>query len=72
MDVQQITDALDRVFKDENTRLVFWEDPEGEFVEHLSSIALEGRPPMRDASSRYFWLTENGGVRLAIVRFAGG
>lgn len=42
MDVKQITDALDRVFNEENARVVFWNDPDGEFVESLPSVALEG------------------------------
>ena len=42
MDVTQITDALGRVFSDESVRIVFWNDPDGEFVESLPDIALEG------------------------------
>ena len=42
MDVAQITDALDRVFNDEQVRIVFWNDPDGEFVESLPDIALAG------------------------------
>ncbi len=41
MDVKQITDALDRVFNEENARVVFWNDPEGEFLESVPSVALE-------------------------------
>ena len=42
MDVAQITDALDQVFNDDHVRIVFWNDPNGEFVESLPDIALEG------------------------------
>ena len=42
MDVAQITDALDRVFNDEQVRIVFWNDPDREFVETLPDIALAG------------------------------
>ena len=42
MDVAQITDALDRVFNDEHVRIVFWNDPDGEFIETLPDIALAG------------------------------
>ena len=42
MDVAQITDALDQVFNEEQVRVVFWNDPDGEFVESLADIELEG------------------------------
>ena len=42
MDVAQITDALDQVFNEEHVRIVFWNDPDGEFVESLPDIAIEG------------------------------
>ena len=42
MDVAQITDALHQVFNDDHVRIVFWNDPNGEFVESLPDIALEG------------------------------
>ena len=42
MNVKQITDALDRVFNQESARIVFWNDPEGEFVEALPSVTLDG------------------------------
>ena len=42
MDVTQITDALDQVFNDEQVRVVFWNDPDREFVRSLPDIALEG------------------------------
>ena len=42
MDVTQITGALESVFNDEHVRVVFWNDPDGEFIESLPVIALEG------------------------------
>lgn len=42
MNVEKITEALDRVFNEESARIVFWNDPDGEFVESLPSIAIEG------------------------------
>ena len=42
MDVAQITAALDQVFNDEQVRIVFWNDPDGEFAGSLADIALEG------------------------------
>ena len=42
MDVTQITDALERLFNEEEARIVFWNDPDGEFIESLPDIALEG------------------------------
>ena len=42
MDVAQIIDALDRIFNDEKVRIVFWNDPDGEFAGSLPGIALEG------------------------------
>ena len=42
MDVAQIIDALGQVFNDEQVRVVFWNDPDGDFVESLPDIALEG------------------------------
>ena len=44
MDVGHIIDALERLFNDEDepARIVFWNDPDGEFVELLPDIALEG------------------------------
>ena len=42
MDVAQITAALDQVFNDEQVRIVFWNDPDGEFAGSLPDIDLEG------------------------------
>ena len=42
MDVAQITAALDQVFNDQQVRIVFWNDPDGEFAGSLADIELEG------------------------------
>jgi len=42
MDVAKINDALSKVFNEENTRIVFWNDPDGEFMDTVPSISLEG------------------------------
>ena len=42
MDVAQINADLSRVFHDEHARIVFWNDPEGEFVETLPDITVDG------------------------------
>ena len=42
MDVAQITAALKRVFNEEHVRIVFWNDPDREFVGSLPDIAVEG------------------------------
>jgi uncharacterized protein (TIGR02687 family) len=39
-DLQQIHTALNRLFYEEGQRIVFWNDPEREFLETLPSIAL--------------------------------
>lgn len=46
-DLIQIHAALTRLFQEENRRIVFWNDPEGEFDEMLPSIALEGVTVLR-------------------------
>ncbi len=42
MDSKQITDVLIQAFEDDAPRIVFWNDPDGEFIETLPSISLEG------------------------------
>ena len=42
MDVTQLQEALNRRFNEEGARLVFWNDPEGEFQGVLADLALEG------------------------------
>lgn len=42
MDVAKITAAIGRKFDDEDARIVFWNDPDGEFAGSLKDIALEG------------------------------
>ncbi len=41
MDVSQLQEALARRFNEEGARLVFWNDPEGEFQSALGDLALE-------------------------------
>lgn len=41
MKVKQINDALDKIFNEEEARIVFWNDPEREFVHSLPYILLE-------------------------------
>lgn len=42
MDVAQLQDALTRKFDEEKRRLVFWNDPEGEFQSALAELDLDG------------------------------
>ncbi len=42
MDVAKITAAIGQLFDDEHARIVFWNDPDGEFAGSLPDIALEG------------------------------
>ncbi len=47
MDAPQIADSLTRLFKEENERIVFWHDPDKEFEDNLSTIAIEGITVLR-------------------------
>lgn len=47
MDARHITDALARVFNEDQVRIVFWNDPQAEFIESLPEIALEGVEVLR-------------------------
>ena len=47
MDSKQINDALIQAFKEDAPRIVFWNDPDGEFIETLRSISLEGVTVLR-------------------------
>ncbi|MEX0965352.1 MAG: hypothetical protein WDZ52_15080, partial [Pseudohongiellaceae bacterium] len=40
MDASQLNVALNKVFSEHNTRIVFWNDPEGEFAQSLPALAL--------------------------------
>ena len=42
MDTKQINDALDHIFREEEQRIVFWNDPEKEFQSALPFLMLEG------------------------------
>ena len=41
MDIKQINDALDRIFHEENARIVFWNDPQQEFLNTLPFLMLD-------------------------------
>lgn len=47
MDTKQINDALDRLFREEETRIVFWNDPDKEFQNVLPFILLDGVTTLR-------------------------
>lgn len=47
MDVTQITTALKRLYEDDGHRIVFWNDPEGEFEEALRRLDLNGVQVLR-------------------------
>ncbi len=42
MDTRQIHDALDRMYKEEGARIVFWNDPDNEFQTILPALNLDG------------------------------
>ncbi|MCJ7602403.1 MAG: BREX-1 system phosphatase PglZ type A [Desulfobulbaceae bacterium] len=42
MNIKQITDSLSKIYQEENKRIVFWYDTEGEFAEVLPSLELSG------------------------------
>lgn len=47
MDTKQINDALDRLFHEEDARIVFWNDPEREFLNVLPFLLLDGVTSLR-------------------------
>ena len=47
MDTQQVNDALDKLFQEEEGRIVFWNDPDKEFTNALPFILLEGVTTIR-------------------------
>ncbi len=42
MNIKQITDSLSKIYQEENKRIVFWYDTEGEFTEILPTLDLAG------------------------------
>jgi uncharacterized protein (TIGR02687 family) len=42
MDTKEINNSLDRIFNEEGSRIVFWNDPDAQFQSILPSIAIEG------------------------------
>ena len=41
MDLHQLSDALAKVFNEDKARIVFWNDPEGEFADVLLDVLVE-------------------------------
>ena len=58
MDTKQLNDALERIFDEEGERIVFWHDPEREFLLSLPFILLEDVEIIR--------LDETGGLQVKI------
>ena len=46
-DLKQIHSALDRLFRDDGKRIVFWNDPDGEFLDTLPNVKLDDVTVMR-------------------------
>ena len=42
MDTRQIHDTLNRMYKEEGARIIFWNDPDNEFQTVLSALNLDG------------------------------
>ena len=42
MDTRQIHDTLNRMYKEEGARIVFWNDPDKEFQTILPALNLDG------------------------------
>ena len=42
MDIKQIKDSLNKIFNEENKRIIFWYDTEKEFEETIPSIEIDG------------------------------
>jgi uncharacterized protein (TIGR02687 family) len=42
MDIKQVRDSLHKIFKEKDTRIVFWYDGEREFEEVIASLELDG------------------------------
>ncbi|HWP91799.1 MAG TPA: BREX-1 system phosphatase PglZ type A [Thermodesulfobacteriota bacterium] len=42
MDIKQVKDSLNKIFKEKDTRIVFWYDTEREFEEVIPSLELDG------------------------------
>jgi len=36
MDTKQVNDALEKLFREEDERIVFWNDPDKEFADYVS------------------------------------
>ena len=64
MDVSQLNEALNKVFAEENARIVFWNDPDQEFLEALPELELDDVNLLR--------LDEVGALEVKIKRGARG
>ena len=42
MDIKQIKDSLNKIFNEENKRIIFWYDAEKEFEDTIPSIEIDG------------------------------
>lgn len=62
MDISRIETALTRLFDEEHHRLIFWNDPGGEFTEILPALALSGVTTLRLDQEAAF------GVKLRVER----
>ena len=58
MDIKQIKDSLNKIFNEENRRIIFWYDAEKEFEDSISSIEIDG--------VNIFHLNEIGSLELKI------
>ena len=67
MDTRQINDALDRIFHEEDARIVFWNDPEKEFQNVLWLLDLAGVEKIELSRPSRFAAT-----RRRIVRMCSG
>ena len=41
MEIAEITSDLESIFRREDVRIVFWDDPEAEFIEELPGLILQ-------------------------------
>ena len=63
MDTKQLTMALDRIFHEEGHRIVFWNDPEREFLDFIDANASL---QLGDASVQVVRLDKTGSLAVKI------
>ncbi len=51
-DLSQVTTALDRIFHEEGNRIVFWNDPEREFLDFIDTNMTLQLGDARDSQER--------------------